>query len=166
MDNIQHLLTQQPATTKRKSGNESRRSRVTPTNSSNITTSASKATSWNPFLYRFSHHFSREAPAIIFLLHITSSLLFPAEFFTVWSTHMAFGFLLFRVPGRRVAGWCPFPFYLAIPFYPFFFLFFFFFFCFFVIFGFRLEIYITRSTMCVLEKRRSVCEREREGRVR
>jgi hypothetical protein len=158
MDNIQHLLTQQPATTKRMSGNESRRSRVTPTNSSNITTSASKATSWNPFLYRFSHHFSREAPAIIFLLHITSSLLFPAEFFTVWSTHMAFGFLLFRVPGRRVAGWCPFPFYFAIPFSLFFF-------CFFVIFGFRLEIYITRSTMCVLEKRRSVCEREREGRV-
>jgi hypothetical protein len=79
MDNIQHLLTQQPATTKRKSGNESRRSRVTPTNSSNITTSASKATSWNPFLYRFSHHFSREAPAIIFLLHITSSLLFQAS---------------------------------------------------------------------------------------
>jgi hypothetical protein len=148
MDNIQHLLTQQPATTKRKSGNESRRSRVTPTNSSNITTSASKATSWNPFLYRFSHHFSREAPAIIFLLHITSSLLFPAEFFTVWSTHMAFGFLLFLMPGRRVTGWCPFPFLFCYSIFPFFF-------CFFVIFGFRLEIYITRSTMCVLEKRRS-----------
>lgn len=119
MDNIQHLLTQQPATTKRKTGNESRTSRGTPTNLSNITTSASKATSWNPFLYRFARHFSREAPAIIFPLHITTlcyirrsshGLIYPHGFWlpfvsdtgkaSYWVVSFSFSFsiLLFHFP--------------------------------------------------------------------
>ena len=118
----------------------------------NITTSqlsANKAISWNHHSYRSSYFPGRGLRSFLFS-YIIISLLFSGGVLTVWFTHIDFlGFHLFSGPGKaNPKGRC------------FFFSFFkhllFSFYCSFLlsIFGFQLEIYITRSTMCVLERGR------------
>lgn len=132
---LQHHLTQQPAITNKKTGNESRRHGRRPT-PSNITTSASKATSWNHF-YRFSHFSGRACDHFSFLHYISA---ISVGVLTVWSTHIDLGFLCSGL-GRRLLGFFS---SRSRSLFSFSFLLF--------IFGFRLEIYITRSMMCAFER--------------
>ena len=96
---LQHHLTQQPAITNKKTtGNESRRHGRRPT-PSNITTSASKAISWNHFLLVLS--FFGSGLRSFFLLHYISAI--SGGVLTVWSTHIDLGFLCSGL-GRRLLG--------------------------------------------------------------